>query len=552
VRSLRAAIVSAAFLSTSLIPLPAAAQLPDAVQRQIHEVFSDFDHTNSPGCALAVYRDGEIVFARGYGMANLELGIAISPRTVFDIGSTSKQFTAFAVALLAEDGKLSLDDPVRKHFPEMPAYADRITVRNLVQHTSGLRDYLTLMSLAGYNFDDVTDDADALKLIVRQQAPNFAPNSEWLYSNSGYFLLSQIVKRVSGKTLRQFAAERIFQPLGMQVTHFHDDHTMIVPNRATGYSPAGNAGYRIDMSNFEQTGDGAVYTTVEELLLWDRNWYSGTVGGQQLLARQLETGKLTSDEDHGYAGGVMVGQYRDLRTVRHGGAWAGYRAELLRFPEQRTSIACLCNRGDADPSARADRVAEVLLADKLASKPAREAAASPPAATISPEQLARLAGSWRSPATGDIVIFEARDGKLYQLGRGTPLTPAAPDRLTLGPFTYIWSAEPAPSLKLERSGKTQDTYQRLPAGTVDSTALSVYAGSWYSQELDTEWRIVPAGNRLRIEIRERPSGMLRPAGPDLFSDGQRHLVFTRRGGRVTGMTVSAGRVRGIGFTRRGT
>ncbi|HSC71559.1 MAG TPA: serine hydrolase domain-containing protein, partial [Candidatus Methylomirabilis sp.] len=204
--ALRAAIFVAALLSTWLIPSPVAAQLPDAVQRQIHEVFSDFDHTNSPGCALAVYRDGKIVFARGYGMANLELGIAISPRTVFDIGSTSKQFTAFAVALLAEDGKLSLDDPVRKHFPEMPAYTDRITVRNLVQHTSGLRDYLSLMSLAGYNFDDVTDDTDALKLIVRQQAPNFAPSSEWLYSNSGYFLLSQIVKRVSGKTLRQFAA----------------------------------------------------------------------------------------------------------------------------------------------------------------------------------------------------------------------------------------------------------------------------------------------------------------------------------------------------------
>ncbi|HKP28817.1 MAG TPA: serine hydrolase domain-containing protein, partial [Gemmatimonadales bacterium] len=205
------------------VRLPAQA-LSDTTRRAVDSVFKQYDKTDSPGCSLGVYRDGRIIYARGYGMANLELGIAISPRSVFDIGSTSKQFTAFAIGLLVKDGKLSLDDPIRKHIPELGPYADVIKLGDLVHHTSGLRDYLTLMYLAGFRFDDVTDDQDALNLIVKQKAANFPPNSEWLYSNTGYFLLSQVVKRVSGQTLREFGSTRIFGPLGMTETHFHDDH----------------------------------------------------------------------------------------------------------------------------------------------------------------------------------------------------------------------------------------------------------------------------------------------------------------------------------------
>jgi len=205
----------------------------------------------------------------------------------------------------------------------------------------------------------VTDDQDALRLITRQKAANFPPNTEWLYSNSGYFLLSQVVKRVTGQTLRGFADARIFGPLGMTATHFHDDHTMIVPSRATGYSPGAAGGFTIEMSGFEQTGDGAVYTSIEELHRWDQNWYDGRVGGKNLLEIQQRTGRLTSGEDHRYAGGLFISTYRGLKSVRHGGAWAGYRAELLRFPDQKASVACLCNRSDADPSAFADRVAHV-------------------------------------------------------------------------------------------------------------------------------------------------------------------------------------------------
>ena len=535
-----------------LTPHPLTGQIPDSVRRQVDSVFADYDRTNAPGCALAIYRDGAIVFARGYGMANLEFGVALSPRTVFDIGSTSKQFSAYSIGMLAREGKLSLDDPVRKHFPEMGAYADRITVRNLVQHTSGLRDYLTLMWLAGYRFDDVTDDQDALKLIVRQKAANFTAGSEWLYSNTGYFLLSQIVKRVSGKTLRSFADERIFQPLGMRVTHFHDDHTMIVADRATGYSPREGGGFQIAMSNFEQTGDGAVYTTLEELRLWDGNWYSGAVGGTQLLADQQVTGKLSNGVDHHYAGGLFLEEYRGLPTVRHGGAWAGYRAELLRFPKEKTSIACLCNRGDADPSNRANQVADLLFATKLAPKKTPVVAANGgPATPIYPQLLAALEGAWQNRTTGDVRIFVARENKLYPQGGSTPLTQTAPDRLSFGAATVRYTAGSPASFTLERDSRPPEVYHKIAPVASDSASRRIYAGTWYSEELDAFWRLVPVGDGLRIDIRDRPSGVVRQVGAELFTDGRRHLAFTRSGGKVTGFTVAAGRVRGIGFTRSG-
>ena len=542
-------------LASAFPPVRLSAQaLSDTTRRAVDSVFKAYDRTDSPGCALGIYRDGRIIYARGYGMANLELGIAISPRTVFDIGSTSKQFAAFAIGLLEKDGKLSLDDPIRKHIPELGPYADVIKLGDLVHHTSGLRDYLTLMYLAGYRFDDVTDDQDALNLIVRQKAANFPPNSEWLYSNSGYFLLSQVVKRVSGQTLRSFANARMFQPLGMTETHFHDDHTMIVPNRATGYSPGGVSGYTIEMSGFEQTGDGAVQTTVEDMFRWDQNWYSGTMGGKDLLEIQQRTAKLTNGEDHRYAGGLFISTYRGLKTVRHGGAWAGYRAELLRFPDQRTSIACLCNRGDADPSSFADQVADVLLAASLKPKEAVAAngTSTPASVSVPAEVLATRAGAWRSLKTGDIYVLEAREGKLQvRLGAGSrPLTALAANRFQMGPYTLVFEDAPKPALKLERDGRVEDTYERLPAQAPDAAGLNAYAGAWYSEELDATWRLVPDGNGLRVEVRNRPLITARAVSRDLFSAGQAHLSFTRDGkGALTGFTVNAGRVRGIGFTR---
>lgn len=383
------------------------------------EVFSDYTKPGSPGCAVAIYRNGAVSYAKGYGLANIEEDVPITPHAVFDIGSTSKQFTAASILLLEKEGKLSVYDDVRKYIPELPDYGHKITILQLLNHTSGLRDYLVLMDLAGINRDSVTTDEDALQLITRQKALNFAPGSDWLYSNTGFFLLSIIVKRVSGKTLREFASENIFGPLGMTHTQYRDDHTALIRDRAMAYDPKEIPdAYKLDVSYFEQTGDGAVHTSVEDLLKWDENFYSGQVGGRDLLAELQEPGRLNSGKLLDYAKGLFISDYRGLHTVSHGGAWGGYRAELLRFPEQHFSVACLCNRGDANPSRRARQVADIYLGSMMKPKDEKKDAEgereTPEKKEIqlTAEQLRAYTGDYWSSELGVTYRLGIADGKL--------------------------------------------------------------------------------------------------------------------------------------------
>ncbi|HMI51763.1 MAG TPA: serine hydrolase domain-containing protein [Candidatus Saccharimonadales bacterium] len=418
--------------------------------RAADAVFADLQKPGSPGCAMAVFRDGKIVYAKGYGLANLEEHVAIKPSSVFDIGSTSKQFTAASILLLERQGRLSVSDDVRKYIPELPDYGKKITILHLLNHTSGLRDYLTLMELAGTNTDSVTTDEDALGIINRQKALNFDPGSEWLYSNTGFFLLSIIVKRVSGQSLREFAAANIFSPLRMNHTEYRDDHTSLVENRALAYEPAEHGrGFRLDVSYFEQTGDGAVHTSVEDLQKWDENFYSGTVGGTAFLSEMQKPGKLNNGKALNYAKGLFMEDYRGLPAVRHGGSWGGYRAELLRFPRQHFSVACLCNVGNANPEDRAERVAEVFLGSLMKPKPAgkRETETEPkhkPEIAPAEEQLKAYAGEYFSEELAAVYRLEMKDGKLRLTVQAGPghfvrltsdakdyLRPTAPDELEL-------------------------------------------------------------------------------------------------------------------------
>jgi CubicO group peptidase (beta-lactamase class C family) len=383
----------------------------------VDEVFGDLAKAGSPGCALGVYRDGKIIYAKGYGLANLEENVPITPQSVFDIGSTSKQFTSASILLLEKQGKLSLNDDVRKYLPEFPDYGQQITILHLLNHTSGLRDYLTLMELAGINTDSVTTDEDALALINRQKALNFAPGSDWLYSNTGFFLLSAIVKRVGGKSLRDFAAENIFTPLEMTHTQFRDDHASLIANRALAYDEKEKKdGYTLNVSYFEQTGDGAVHTSVEDLLKWDENFYSPRIGGQDFLKEIQERGKLNNGKALDYAKGLFIADYRGLRTVSHGGAWGGYRAELLRFPEQHFSVACLCNVGNANPTKRAHEVADVYLGSLMKPREQRhpEEAEKKEKSEISltPQQLQRYAGDYWSEELGVTYRLAVAEGRI--------------------------------------------------------------------------------------------------------------------------------------------
>lgn len=321
------------------------------------KIFAEWDKPSSPGCALAVVHNGSIVYAKGYGTANLELNVPISTKTVFDIGSVSKQFTAMSVLLLAQDKKLSLDDEIHKFIPELPNYGVPVTLRQMLNHLSGIRSYTDLFDLAGIPEINLTTDDDALQLMARQKTLNFTPGQQYLYSDTNYFFLSLVVKRVSGQTLREFALQRIFKPLGMTSTHFHDDHTMIVPQRATGYAPHAGGGFEIDMSNFEELGDGSVMTTVEDLARWDQNFYTPIVGGQNAIDELQRVGIRNDGRKTSYGMGLVLDRYRGLPRVQHSGEWVGYRSGFIRFPEQKLSVIALCNViGDMNPLALTEKL----------------------------------------------------------------------------------------------------------------------------------------------------------------------------------------------------
>ena len=546
--------------SAALLVCAAASGRAAADERaqRVARVFAAYDKPDSPGCVVGVIRDGALVDARGFGMANLEHAIPLGPRSVLDIGSTSKQFSAAALVLLAQDGKLSLDDDVRRHVPELPDYGRRITIRHLLQHTSGLRDYLGLMELAGWNFEDVSTDEDALSTIVRQRDLNFDPGAERLYSNSGFFLTSVIVKRVTAKSLRAFAAERIFGPLGMKDTHFHDRHTEIVPRRATGYAPREGGGFEIAMSNFEQTGDGAVYTTVEDLLLWDRNFYDPKVGGQDLVAQLTTPGRLGDGKPLTYGLGLGVDRYRGLPRVSHGGSWAGYRAELMRFPEQRLSVACLCNLASANPTRLATEVAEIHLGSALG--PAEEAhgpGGSRTAAAPAGDELRRLAGLYRDPASGSVRRVQVEDGRLKIQAFGTTyaLVPAGGRRFTLddGPAGLTLDFEDAPEGRRirERSTSLPDAvWNAFEPVRPTAADLAGYAGRYYSAELDTTYTLEVKDGWLTLAARRR-GGPLAPSVRDEFTLGSMVLRFDRNAhGRPSGFLLGAGRVRNLRFERK--
>ena len=433
-RMLAALILLAVLATTGL------SQSADGVATKVDAIFTNFDKPDSPGCALGVIKDGKLIYARGYGKANLEHGIANGSKLVYDIGSTSKQFAAASILLLAQAGKLSLEDDVRKFIPELPSYQKPILIRHLIHHTSGLRDYLTLFNLAGVNFDDTTTEADALKIIQRQRALNFTPGDEWLYSNSGYFLLSIVIKRASGKSYPEFAKEHIFDPLGMKHTLVLDNHKRIVPTRATGYAPNPKGGFQTEMSNFEQTGDGAVMTSVEDLLLWDQNFYEPKVGGKAFLDVMHAVGAFNDGKKHDYASGLFIEEYKGLRKVSHGGSWAGYRSELLRFPDQKFSVVCLCNLGTVNPSGFAQRVADIYLADQFKAtenKPSTMRGTPPKLPdpiTLTAEQLAEYVGSFYSEELDTTYNLVVENGGLFAIDRNEtkrPLTPRTRELFTL-------------------------------------------------------------------------------------------------------------------------
>jgi CubicO group peptidase (beta-lactamase class C family) len=540
----RAAILFLAVIS--LAADPSFTQQDPGIERKVDQVFAQFDKPDSPGCALGVVRDGNFIYKKGYGTASLELGVSLTPQSVFYMGSVSKQFTAASVVLAAEQGYLSLDDDVRKYVPEIPSYGKPITLREMLHHTSGFRDILGLLLLAGRNFEDIHPTPELLDLLSHQKALNYQPGEEYLYSNTNFFLMSVVIPRATGKPLSQFADENIFKPLGMTHTRFYDDHSVVVPGRVPAYEPRQDGGFRIDWStNFDKIGDGGLMSSVEDLLLWDRNFYDNKLGKGTLLKEMQTPGVLNNGKKIEYALGLEISTYRGLPIVEHGGALFGYRTELLRFPQQKFSVITLCNVGTSNPRRLANQVADIYLADKLAPEPA-----SSPAANVDSQALT---GWYRDLNSHSVVLVSGSKEGLNVFGTQFKATDATHFTANGDRAEIVVEHRPNSVTRLTLSLQDSvpqilESYEPLKES---EEKFAQYEGTYTSVELEATYRLAVKDGKLTLASSWQPAAELQPTIRDEFEGPFGTAIVFRRdaAGQIIGCDLFAGRVRNISFTK---
>jgi CubicO group peptidase (beta-lactamase class C family) len=562
--SIRSLLVLA-FTSVTFTTAQSDQSSGDKSAEKVDALFVQWSKPDSPGCALAVIKDGQTIYKRGYGVANLDHGIPISSKSVFSIGSVSKQFTAMSIALLAKQGKLSLDDDIRKYVPELPQYQSPITVRNLIHQTSGIREYSHLMSASGIRFQDAKDE-EVFNMLTRQKELNFKPGEEYLYSNSNYFLLAQIVKSASGKSLREFAEENVFRPLDMVNSGFRADGTEVMKNRATGYSSREGGPVFVETANSYHVGDGGLFTTIDDLVLWDQNFYASKLsGGTELIQQFLTPGTLNNGRKTDYAFGVVVETYKGLKVFGHGGAYNGFNADMIRFPEQRFSVICLCNLTSIQSGRLTRRVADIYLADEFRESGnggSKIALPEPKVVQVPEKELAAVAGSYFDAANNNFRRLYVKNGKLIY-SRGTSESELAP----LGNNRFIMLGTPDRveiSFKSPRPGAPlqmitvivgvgTSTHDSVESATYTTAQLAEFTGAYYSGEIDATYNIILQGDKLAVR-RKNVDGETPMLGQfaDAFSAvGTGSIRFTRDGqNRVTGFLLNTGRVRRLRFDKR--
>lgn len=534
----------AAVIAGAVAAVPAGAQ---DLGPRIDSVFAQWQRTDAPGCVVGVRRDGATVHLKAYGMANLEYGVPLTPGSISESGSVAKQFTAAALVLLAQQGRLSLDDDVRRYLPEVPDLGARITIRHLLTHTSGLRDQWALLSLAGWPpGTQVHSVPQIVDLVSHQQRLNFTPGQWYLYSNTGYTLAGEIVSRVTGTPFAEWTREHLFKPIGLNDTQWRDDYRRVVTGRATAYSRSGG-GWAQDMPFTRVIGNGGLLTTVPDLLRWNDALTAGTLPGGADLVRQLEAaGRLNDGSEIGYGLGLGLATWRGLRMVSHGGSTAGYRTQLARWPERNLSVAILCNAATANPGAYASQVAERVLGI-----PPTDLPPSPPVA-IAAGDLAGLAGVYRDTLTDQVMTFSVQDGEL-RVSAGGPtarLTHLGDQRFwspVAGDYRFAGGAAGWRVLRQDNG-----TYAYDPHVMVDTAAVRLgdYAGRYHSEELNVAYDLAVAEGRLTLRRAWEPAIRLTPIYADGFAAQGRTVRFSRGAdGRVNGLRVFAGRAIDVRFSK---
>ena len=533
---------------------------------QLDHLFADWNRSDSPGCALAVYQEGETVYKRGYGMAHLEHDIAITPATVFHIASLSKQFTAMAIGLLARSGRISLSDDLRKYIPELQINS-AITFRQIIHHTGGLRDQWDMLRLGGWRDADIKTNGDILRLAASQKEMNFAPGTRFQYINTGYTLMGIAIKRITGKSLREYTDENMFEPMGMRSTFFHDDYGKVIKNRAQAYSRNKSGQIVIDMPAYETVGPTNLFSTVEDFGHWERNLISPTVGDEDFIKQMLTPGSLDNGQPVSYGFGFITGNYRGLETAEHAGGDAGYRAYFLRFPGERFAVAIFSNFSKVNPGQLAHDVADICLAERFKAEssdkqevPAWAGRAAGIRTSLSPD-LDGKSGLYRDSLSSMTCRIESRGGRIFldaSAGGEYELVPVEENHFRFLNvdaeclFTPATADQPV-RMTVKYAGQETALCERIIDEEIaPDFRADEYAGIYQSEELDVRYTIELSGEEIILRRAKFEPSPLTLFAKDEFSanDEGLHIRFARDdAGRITGLILNAERVWNVRFDR---
>jgi len=532
----------------------------DELQQKIERVdslFSPWAKPNSPGASIGIYKDDSLIYSQGYGMSNLEYDIPIKPNSIFHVASVSKQFTNFAILLLEEEGKLSIEDDIRKYLPEIHDFGKTITIRHLMHHTSGYRDQWQLLVISGWRMDDVITKDHILKMILGQRELNFEPGSEYRYSNSGYSILARIVDKVSGKTFGEFAAERIFKPLEMHDTHVHDDHERIVPRRTYSYYPRG-FGYKKGVLSYANDGATSLFTTAEDMGKWMHNMLHPDLG-KSFIHRMRIKGKLNNGEEINYGLGQSVGTYEGLPYAGHGGADAGFRSSVRWYPEQNFGVVVLSNLATFNPEEKVDEITDIFLKEQFV-KEEKEAKVYTPI-ELSVDELKPFEGKYSISQFGVNLNLEVKEDSLevHQEWNGSrfKVVPIARD-------TFVELKEPTVTLAFRMKKKKVEGFQLLQGDQsykadryveyeVDAVKLKPFVGNYYCPETDSFYKIVLTETGLNATHNRHSDIPLSQTGELAFKGSAWWMVkvdfVQNKKGEIEGFLIGGGRVKNLRFNK---
>ncbi|MBY0435261.1 MAG: beta-lactamase family protein [Cyclobacteriaceae bacterium] len=526
----------------------------------IDELFQEY--ANTPGLVVAIYEKGKISFSKGYGLADLDYNIPITSQTVFDVGSMSKQFTAACIFLLEQQGKLSIDDPIQKFLPEIPAYnGDRVTIRHLVNHTSGLRDYVEIMNYAGIPFGNVFTESMGLDIMARQKEVNFRPGEKFMYNNGGYMLLAIIVRRTSGMSIGEYAEKNIFGPLGMTHSFILEDPDRIVSNSATGYVKRKDGQFaRQHFYNFAIGGDGQVYTSVEDLLKWDNNFYDYKVGGKDLQKRLHERGILNNGDTIAYAGGLFIEKYKGQRVVQHSGSWGGFRSMLYRLPDLHISLVTLANYpGTALPGKVPKIVDELIPASSANSKSVTSTSPTKKAPKISPKKLTQWTGEYEAVGQEHkhyAVSLDRDTLRVKQLWNAetfslVSVTTTLFSRKDIQAIQFAFDEVTPGKMQVRDRLETFMTTRVQPFDIATVKDVSEYAGEYFSEEVNATYVLKAEGAKLVYFLKGEPqSNALAMVRTDVFGISGMGFIFKRSpAGSVDEFSLQDRRIRNLKFKK---